>query len=385
MTYEIHPLADIFPMMAKSELKKLACDIAENGLLEPIWTHEGKIIDGRNRKAACEIAGVVPQYQEYTGAAPLAFVLSKNLSRRHLNESQRAMVAAKVLQSKTGDAVTQEKAAESLNVSRGSVKLANTVTKDGTPELVSAVESGSISVSAASKVAKLPKDEQNAAVEAGQKPPRASGKKDGKPKKDAKPTASPPPPPADDEPIKQPEKYYRDDEPIEQPETLPAPPAGQLETYYRNDGIPDMPGVYRPRLWKNEAGHETVLDAYDNPVPAGVGDTFVEPELRQFLHELTIISEEYDRLEGVFNELKTGRKSHHQYAWADYLTMSDHFKKIRKNVVDAMDLIAAAIPYAVCPECSGQRKGCKSCKTTGYWPRVECEVYPQRFRKAGAK
>jgi hypothetical protein len=41
---------------------------------------------------------VAPRYRDFTGedGDTLRFVIAKNLSRRHLNESQRAMVAAKV-------------------------------------------------------------------------------------------------------------------------------------------------------------------------------------------------------------------------------------------------------------------------------------------------
>jgi len=57
--------------------------------------YEELILDGRNREIACERAGVPPLYASYDGSDPVAYVLSKNVLRRHLNESQRDMVAAK--------------------------------------------------------------------------------------------------------------------------------------------------------------------------------------------------------------------------------------------------------------------------------------------------
>ena len=51
----------------------------------------------RNRYLACQRAGVGPRFTEWDGVGtPTAFVISKNLTRRHLNTSQRAMIAAKL-------------------------------------------------------------------------------------------------------------------------------------------------------------------------------------------------------------------------------------------------------------------------------------------------
>ena len=90
--------ADVFPMMADDELAELAEDIAANGLREPLVTADvdGRIrlVDGRNRRAACKIAGVIPQTRELNGEDPTAFVLSANVHRRNLTTGQRAMAIA---------------------------------------------------------------------------------------------------------------------------------------------------------------------------------------------------------------------------------------------------------------------------------------------------
>jgi hypothetical protein len=50
------------------ELHELAADIKERGLLQPIILDaKGRIFDGRNRLAACEIVGVEPQFETYEG------------------------------------------------------------------------------------------------------------------------------------------------------------------------------------------------------------------------------------------------------------------------------------------------------------------------------
>ena len=40
--------------------------------------------------------GITPRCEEYSGDDPLGFVVSHNLHRRHMNESQRGMVGAKL-------------------------------------------------------------------------------------------------------------------------------------------------------------------------------------------------------------------------------------------------------------------------------------------------
>jgi hypothetical protein len=97
-----HPLAGIFPMLAEERLHDLAQDIKHRGLLDPIVLLEGHILDGRCRYVACEFAGVEPKFENYVGDDALGHVLGRNLHRRHLTESQRAMVAAKVADLKRG-------------------------------------------------------------------------------------------------------------------------------------------------------------------------------------------------------------------------------------------------------------------------------------------
>lgn len=100
MTYQPHPAAMIFPMMADSELRDLADDIQKNGLLEPILLHDGQVLDGRNRLAACGIAGVTPRFSTAEipdGNSPTLLVISKNLYRRHLTTSQRGAIAVEII------------------------------------------------------------------------------------------------------------------------------------------------------------------------------------------------------------------------------------------------------------------------------------------------
>lgn len=182
MNFEIHPLADIFPMMSDSEIADLADDIVEHGQREPIIiTRDNLILDGRNRFKACGLAGVAPTFDLYTGSDEdmASFVVSLNLKRRHLNETQRAMVAAKLANMRQGNfskaanlpvsPVSQSHAAEMLNVSERTVRSAREVLDEGAPELVEAVQHGRVSVSAAADVASLPKHEQAEIVARGER------------------------------------------------------------------------------------------------------------------------------------------------------------------------------------------------------------------------
>jgi ParB-like chromosome segregation protein Spo0J len=67
----VHPVAALFPMLADDELEELVADIKERGLLQPIVLDaEGRVLDGRNRLKACELAGVKPTFRNLTARTP---------------------------------------------------------------------------------------------------------------------------------------------------------------------------------------------------------------------------------------------------------------------------------------------------------------------------
>lgn len=183
-----HPIADVWPMMDEAKLHELADDIAKNGQLVPVWLYEGKILDGRNRWAACKIAGVEPKTREYTGDEPTAFAVSLNDRRRHMGKSALAAVAAdllphfaadakrrqqqagkehgrgqkvpeKVPEAKKGDGDARKAAAVSVGVNDRYVSDAKKV-KTEAPEVFERLKAGKITLQDAKReVAKKPTDD----------------------------------------------------------------------------------------------------------------------------------------------------------------------------------------------------------------------------------
>lgn len=158
---EFHEYANLFPMMNPEEFKVLVQDMIASGFdpSSPIVTFQNKILDGRNRFKAALEAKVKPLFESFTGSDPLGFVVRHNLKRRHLNDSQRAAVAAKLATMRQGERtdlqpsanfpkVSQSQAAEMLNVSDRSLRMFNAVA-ERMPELVPLIEKGELTVNKA--------------------------------------------------------------------------------------------------------------------------------------------------------------------------------------------------------------------------------------------
>jgi ParB family chromosome partitioning protein len=86
---EPHPLAELIPEASPEEFKTLKQSIKTNGIREPIWLFENKILDGRHRVRA----GLEVYYEfkptdfrafEGTYEQAKAFVEDVNLARRQL-------------------------------------------------------------------------------------------------------------------------------------------------------------------------------------------------------------------------------------------------------------------------------------------------------------
>lgn len=169
-----HPVADLFPPLRESELLALAADIKANGLENWITLSQdgATLLDGRNRLRACELAGVEPEFEHLEeGKDEIAFIISQNLHRRHLDESQRAMVGAQIATMPQGARtdrehsanlrkVSQPEAAAMINVSVRSLQSAKAVLEKADPMVVEAVVDGRVAVSRAAEIAALPVEDQ---------------------------------------------------------------------------------------------------------------------------------------------------------------------------------------------------------------------------------
>lgn len=90
-----HPYVDEFPMASAEELEELATSIATVGLIHPVvLTPQGLVLDGRNRLAACEKAGVEPTFETRDGDDDdyKEFVIGANTTGRR--ESMTVQIAA---------------------------------------------------------------------------------------------------------------------------------------------------------------------------------------------------------------------------------------------------------------------------------------------------
>lgn len=116
-----HPVAETFPLMSEQALQTLADDIRVNGLRLPILVDsQNRIVDGRNRYRACELAGVAPRFESVTDEAALrSLVRSLNYHRRHLTDSQMAAIGVELEMEREEQAARERNAAAGASAAPG--------------------------------------------------------------------------------------------------------------------------------------------------------------------------------------------------------------------------------------------------------------------------
>lgn len=170
--YEPHPFSLIWPVVVGEDFRLLVEDIKANGIRRKptLFRERGRdwLLDGKLRVRAAAEAGITPKFEYYEGDDPLGFLISANDRRRHLNDSQRMMIAARLAtlpqgrpkKTATSSGLSQSQASHLQDVSVAGVRLAKNVIERGTPELVAAVDQGEVTVKAAAEIAKLGKRAQ---------------------------------------------------------------------------------------------------------------------------------------------------------------------------------------------------------------------------------
>lgn len=179
-----HPLANLFPLIEGAEFEALCEDIDANGLRQPVLLWRGAILDGRNRYRALimlfspraemtaanlVMAKLAEDVSHWPQAELAQRVISLNLHRRHLDATQRAMIAARMATFSHGGArrggegasveavqganlpleISVSTAADLLKVSPRSVKAARALEREAPAELVEAASRGEVSLHAA--------------------------------------------------------------------------------------------------------------------------------------------------------------------------------------------------------------------------------------------
>jgi hypothetical protein len=83
--------------------------LEEGPILSKLVEHDGMILDGNSRFAACLALQIEPKIKPWNGEAgsPVAFVISRNIRRRHLKPSQRAWLISQLTTFKRGDVSVQ--------------------------------------------------------------------------------------------------------------------------------------------------------------------------------------------------------------------------------------------------------------------------------------
>lgn len=176
MPLQQHPLSAAFPAMPPADFDALKADVAAHGQIEPGFLYDGMVLDGWHRYRACEAAGIEFEAVEFTGD-PVAFVISRNAHRRHLNASQRAAAIVACAHWRQGagrpahvepeirnpvpNLMTEAEMASAAGVTDRTIRQAKEAERAGLGE---AVRDGVLSAKRAAEIAKLPEPEREAAI-----------------------------------------------------------------------------------------------------------------------------------------------------------------------------------------------------------------------------
>ncbi len=171
--YAQHPLSAAFPAMPEEDFQALKDSIDAIGVQNPITLFEGMVIDGWHRYTAANDLGMHCPVVELGNVDPRDFVLAQNKARRHITQAQLIAAASAVYQWRphggnqsalSADCISSKELAEKVGAGVRSVEQYRHVERKAAPVVVEAVKSGAIGLPKAAAIAKLPKEEQAAAI-----------------------------------------------------------------------------------------------------------------------------------------------------------------------------------------------------------------------------
>lgn len=102
MDYKVHPVAEMFPLIAEGSRawEDLVESMKTVGQVEPIVLDGDTLIDGRNRLRVCEVLNIVPRSVQWSTLGckgeQAEWIAAKNLERRHLTDEQKVAIASDV-------------------------------------------------------------------------------------------------------------------------------------------------------------------------------------------------------------------------------------------------------------------------------------------------
>jgi hypothetical protein len=93
-----HPLTQLIPV--RTDQDALVIEIAQDGIQEPVYLYERKIIEGRVRYAACEELGVEPPFRDWVLLGekdPLDWMVRRHIQTHELSELDKIRLTAAVV------------------------------------------------------------------------------------------------------------------------------------------------------------------------------------------------------------------------------------------------------------------------------------------------
>lgn len=182
MTLTVDPeFRDLIPRLSAEERAGLESNIQQYGCHTAIAEWKGIIVDGHNRYAICRKHNIpfdTRPMQFADRCEAIIWIIRNQFDRRNLSVTDRMDLALRMkseiqaqaqlrqkagvkadLSLNLGQGKTQKQLASLAGVSHGTLDKYEAITKAGTPELISAVKTGQVSVHAASQAVKHLKPE----------------------------------------------------------------------------------------------------------------------------------------------------------------------------------------------------------------------------------